>query len=167
MRLSNLLCIGALVTLLAACGGSAPTAGPKIGSIAPDFTLQTPEDASLTLSSLRGQAVLVNFWATWCGPCKDEMPRLEQAYKDHKGQLQVIGVDLDESAAQVTGYTDSIGVSFKLVLDKGQRVAKEQYHIFGAPSTFLLDKNGVIRDIRVGPFTDQKDLANTLKKVGL
>ena len=169
-----LACVLLAALTLTSCGGaSKPTAvsgletAPVVGSLAPGFALKTPAGDTVTLSSYRGErAVLVNFWATWCAPCKKEMPELQQLHERLNASIAVIGIDLDESAAQVSDFVKEVGISFTTVIDPGQAVAK-QYRLIGVPSTFLIDKLGVVRAMKVGPFTSQDEINTLLKKAGL
>lgn len=152
-----------LALLLAGCS-SAATKPAAVGSSAPAFTLSTPAGQALSLSDLRGTPVLLNFWATWCGPCKEELPLLQQAHRAYGDRLKVIGIDLDESATQVTAYTDSVGVDFTMLLDRGRKVA-DTYNLLGVPSTFLIDKSGIVRSAHIGPYLSQADLDAALQKI--
>jgi thiol-disulfide isomerase/thioredoxin len=140
--------------------------GTRVGNVAHNFRLETPEGETIVLSDLRGKPVLLNFWATWCGPCRFEMPELQELHERIGDQVQVIAVDLDESADDVTEYFEDLGLTFPSVIDEGQDVANK-YALFGLPSTFILDENGVVAVIKVGPFANQDDLNKNLEKVGL
>lgn len=123
---------------------------PLRGHLAPDFTLQTLEGESLSLSDLRGKAVVLNFWATWCPPCQGEMPELQAAYDDHaSGGLVVLGVNQAEEMATVQAFLDDRGLTFPIVLDS-QYEASQRYQVNSLPTTFFIDRNGVIREIVVG-----------------
>ena len=110
--------------------------------------------------------MLINFWATWCGPCRAEMPELQKMHERMGDDLQVLAVDLDESSGDVRDFFEDLGLTFTVVIDKDQVVADE-YRLFGLPSTYILDENGVIRALKIGPFVNQDDLNKSLEKIGL
>ena len=132
--------------LLAAqgCAPSAPESAPEVGHLAPDFTLTDLEGNSVTLSAVRGKVVFINFWATWCPPCRKEMPEIEAIYQEYKNQdVVVIGVDLlvseifkgyDEN--DVHQFVQQGGYSWTFVIDTTGQVA-ENYGITAIPTSFL------------------------------
>jgi len=136
----------ACVVLLSACSMlSAPE--PVVGSPAPDFTLATLQGEPVRLSELRGQPVLLNFWATWCGPCRQEMPTIQARY--NQGGFAVLAVDFAESRQQVQGFLDEIQVDLPVALDSDGSV-QELYRVRGYPSTFFIDAQGIIRFFHIG-----------------
>jgi len=127
-----------------------PESIPLKGHPAPDFTLQTMTGEPLALSDLRGKAVVLNFWATWCPPCRAEMPELQAAYTAYApGGLVVLGVNQAEDRATVRAFLDELGLTFPVVLDTQYEVA-DRYSVNSLPTTFFIDRDGVIRDIVVG-----------------
>ena len=148
---------------LAGCS-SAETA-PEVGKLAPDFQLSNLEGQSVSLSDFRGQPVLVNFWATWCGPCRYEMPFLQRIHEEQgANRLVVLGINLGESPGEVSEFMGEFGLTFTTLLDSGQDVAL-MYNVRSIPTTLLIDENGVIRDRKVGAFTTMKELETILGKV--
>jgi len=125
------------------------TPEPAIGRIAPDFTLKTPNGDTVRLATLRGKPVVVNFWATWCGPCQREMPALQSASQHYAGQVTFVGVDQGETPKEVTDYLQPLGVNFTISLDSDTKVG-DRYQIQGMPTTFFIDANGVIREMWIG-----------------
>jgi peroxiredoxin len=117
---------------------------------APDFTLSTPSGASLSLSELRGKVVLLNFWATWCVPCRKEMPGIEALYQRYKDRgLEVVAISLDKiEAAPVEAFAKDVGVTYRVLLDPSWATART-YGVRGLPATFLLDRTGnvVMREL--------------------
>jgi protein SCO1/2 len=126
---------------------------PKVGAPAPDFILPLLHGGSLRLHSLRGKVVLLNFWATWCIPCRTELPRLEQAYRQLGPRgLVVVGIDREEDAQTVRTFSATRRVSFPMTLDRDGSVGY-LYALFGTPTSFLIDRNGVIQYAHAGPIS--------------
>ena len=127
--------------------------GLEVGKRAPDFTLQTLDGTEISLSDLRGQAVLLNFWATWCGPCRAEMPEFQQIYTLEKERgFTIVAVDFQEQAPQVENFVSEFGLTFTIALDEDGEVS-EDYRINSWPTTFLVDGNGIITWVNRGPAT--------------
>jgi cytochrome c biogenesis protein CcmG/thiol:disulfide interchange protein DsbE len=128
---------------------------PQAGFAAPDFSLETREGGTISLSDLRGQAVLVNFWATWCPPCRAEMPAIQRVYEDYRDQgFTVLAVDVGEGDAQVAAFVDEQGLTFPILLDRDGGVSK-RYQVRAMPSTFFIDRSGVVREVTLGgPMTE-------------
>ena len=124
------------------------------GSVAPDFALGTPlGDGKLTLSQFRGQVVLVNFWATWCKPCEDEIPSMEQLYRGLRRQdegFELLAVSVDESPTAVRDFMDQHSISFPVLLDPQQQVSR-LYQTRGFPESLLIDRRGRVVERYVGP----------------
>jgi thiol-disulfide isomerase/thioredoxin len=129
---------------------------------APDFTLPTLEDGSLRLADLRGKVVLVNFWATWCIPCRTEMPALEALYQRYQARgLEIVAVNLDTiSTAGVEAFTKEVRVTFPIALDPTWSAAKA-YRVHGLPTSYLIDRAGqvVVREVGERDWSD--DLTRT------
>lgn len=127
--------------------------GVEEGNEAPDFTLQSLEGKPVKLSDFRGKKVIVNFWATWCPPCRAEMPEMQSYYKDHKdNDFTILGVDLtstEKKKSDVEPFVKEFGVAFPIVLDKEGDVAST-YQITGYPTSYFIDKQGVIQFKLVG-----------------
>jgi thiol-disulfide isomerase/thioredoxin len=115
------------------------------GKPAPDFTLQTLDGKNVTLSSLRGKGVLLNFWATWCGPCKIEMPWFVELQKEYGPQgLQIVGVAMDDSSTQdIQTFVKEMGVNYPVLLGK-EAVGQAYGGVDVLPTTFFIDRNGDI-----------------------
>lgn len=135
----------------------------QTGQAAPDFTLQTLDGKPAKLSDYKGKVVMVNFWATWCEDCRTEMPALEKAYEAHKDQgLVILGVDLKESHASVNGFVGNYGITYPVLMDKDDSVAVDLYKVKPIPTTFFIDRDGVLRDKTEAPMTADY-IENTLK----
>jgi len=136
-----------LVALLAAGGAQAAL---KSNAPAPDFTLRSLEGANLRLAEQRGQVVLVNFWATWCGPCKQEMPHLNRLYEKYRASgFVLLGVNVDEDARQAAGTAGKLGVKFPVLFDADKSVSK-LYDLQSMPATVLIDRDGRVRYLHRG-----------------
>jgi len=125
---------------------------PRQGFSAPDFTADLLDGGRVILSELRGQAVVLNVWATWCPPCKAEMPALEKVYNDFKEQgLVLIGLNLtsQDSEKDVIDFVQEFGLSFPVALDRDGAVQRK-YKISGYPTTFFIDREGIIQSVVVG-----------------
>ncbi|MEE8373361.1 MAG: TlpA disulfide reductase family protein [Dehalococcoidia bacterium] len=133
-------------------GGELPPA-PKVGRIAPDFTLVDLEGKPVTLSDYRGKTVFLNFWATWCPPCRAEMPEIEAIFQEYNGRdVVVIGIDLREPEDEVRQYVRQGGYSWTFVMDTTGQVSSN-YRVTAIPTSFFLDGEGIIRAVNVGAMT--------------
>lgn len=131
-------------------GGPPPS--PREGFSAPDFTLDLLSGSQISLSDLRGQVVMVNLWASWCPPCREEMPAIENVYQEYKQQgLEVLAVNTtyQDREAEVAAFVKQYGLTFPILLDKTGAVSN-RYLLRGLPSTYFVDRKGVIRSVVVG-----------------
>ena len=137
----------AALLLLAACG--APPAA-RLGSPAPDFTLETPDGSTVRLSELKGKPVFINFCATWCGPCREEMPAMQELFDQYRDRgLVILAVEMEEDARVVRRWIEQGGYTFTFVLDKeGEQV--KRYNVTAAPTSYFVGRDGVIRDLKLG-----------------
>ena len=173
MKLRSLLLVPALALLalsVGACGvlnvsglnaanaGSTRPTTAKIGDLAPEISLTSLTGDPIVLSKLVGRPVIVNFWATWCGPCREEFPALVRKYKQYKDQdLVIIGVNYQDENSDdgVRTFMQNTLVNFPIVRDVGERAGR-MYRVNGLPTSIFIDRKGIIRDIVVGgPMTDQ------------
>ncbi|MES9859751.1 MAG: TlpA disulfide reductase family protein [Candidatus Thiodiazotropha sp. LLP2] len=117
---------------------------------APDFTLKSRTGENIKLSELRGNVVMVNFWASWCGPCRQEMPILQQLYDRYQDMgFVLLGVNVDEESALADKMLKDIPVNFPVLYDNENSVSK-QYQVKAMPSTFMVDRDGKIRFLHKG-----------------
>ena len=134
------------ITLTAAASGPAP----KVGREAPDFTVQTLDGETHALSEFRGQPVWINFWASWCPPCRAENPDIQAVYEANQAEgLVVLGVAIGEDDGTVRGYVERTGLTFDIGLDRGTDIAAK-YRIVGIPTHFFIDRDGILREWRIG-----------------
>ena len=123
---------------------------PRAGAPAPDFRAMTLEGKPVSLRDYRGKVVLVNFWATWCGPCRDELPALSEAYRERKDEgFAVLAVDVREEEGDVRRFLQDIPVPFPVLLD-GDGAIYNRYAVVALPTSFFVDEDGVIRAVVVG-----------------
>ena len=121
-----------------------------VGEKAPEFILKDMNGRPFSLSSLKGKAVLINFWATWCPPCRSEMPSLNKLHKEYgSGGLVVLAVSTDKTSSGVRDFLSKHPVDFAVLMDSDSKVSR-QFKVFSLPTTFLLDKSGVIRQRFLG-----------------
>jgi len=142
-----------VTTVSDAANSSGLEPAPIAGHPAPDFTLRTLDGDQVSLSDFRGQPVIINFWATWCGPCRIEMPEFQEAFAEHQADgLIVLGVNLTErdSINAVPGFLDEFGLTFPVVLDEAGEVANT-YKVFGQPASIFVDQNGDVHQVFYGP----------------
>lgn len=158
MPLSKIPQIAALMLLVLAGAAVAEATDiqPAVGHRAPDFTLRDSHGKPVQLSRVLGQrAVLLNFWATWCPPCRAEMLTMERAYRDYKARgLEILAVSIDAGseaavAARVNEFMADLKLTFPAVLDPKGDVVRT-YRLRGLPTTFLIDRKGVIRAAEIG-----------------
>jgi cytochrome c biogenesis protein CcmG, thiol:disulfide interchange protein DsbE len=140
--------------------GALTGGAPRVGEQAPDFVLRSLDGSVVRLSDLRGKVVLVNFWATWCGPCKAEMPDLQAVYEQHKDQLIVLAVNAESASVEetrrlVTDFRDELNLTFPIVLDTPEGAVFNQYKLQGLPDSFFVDRNGIIRSVSIGPMNKE------------
>jgi len=157
---SLLLAIGLSVWVVAAPQAWAKDPRPEVGHPAPDFALPTLAGKTVRLVDFRGQkAVLINFWATWCAPCRLEMPTMEKGYQKYKGKgLEILAVSVDAGPkSAVKNFMDELGLTFPALLDPDMKVF-QLYRLFAIPASFLIDKQGIIRFKELGyrDWTDPK-----------
>lgn len=129
---------------------AAITGGPLVGKPAPDFTFTSLDGHALSLTGFRGKPLLLNFWATWCVPCRQELPALQRFANDQHGQWAVLGVDELETADAVATFARSLGVSYPLAIDSDGSVG-QRYRVQGLPTSFLIDAQGMVRQTQLGP----------------
>jgi peroxiredoxin len=125
---------------------------PREGFLAPDFTLDTLQGEAVKLSDLRGKIVVLNFWTTWCPPCRAETPALETSYGSYKeADVIILGVNLtnEDSLQEVEAFVQEFGLTYPILLDRDGTVGL-LYQLNGLPTTFFINREGVIRTVVVG-----------------
>ncbi|GBF30790.1 thiol-disulfide oxidoreductase ResA [bacterium MnTg04] len=138
-----------LICLLLPLTNAAGVTG-MVGQPAPDFALKSLDGENLRLSEFRGEVVMINFWATWCGPCRQEMPLLEELYRRYKKVgFRLLGVNIDDDLRSAIKMVDVLGVSFPVLLDERKQVSR-LYDVNAMPATLLIDRSGIVRYIHHG-----------------
>lgn len=167
----RLIWVAAITIIMAlgiSCSSSPPVSpevGPRVGAIAPDFALFALAGNSITLSGLRGRPVVLNFWTTWCGPCRHEMPYLQEVFEERTNQeLAIIAVNIGESESIVRKFITNRGYTFPIALDQERHVALD-YEIAAIPTTFLIDQDGIIQAVKIGAFPSKAELVTWLRSI--
>lgn len=143
-----------------------PAAALEAGQAAPDIQLKDLSGKPVSLSSFKGKVIVVDFWASWCGPCKQSMPFLEKLSKTYKEKgLIVLGVNIDNDAKSAKKFLDEVKVSFTIVNDADKKVAKA-YAPPTMPSSYIIDRDGKVRRVHAGFRTgDTKELESEIQKL--
>ena len=153
-RLVAALLVAAL--LVAACGGeAAPRAAVAVGAPVPAYTAEKADGTPIALADLKGEVVLLNIWATWCKPCRQEIPALETLHQRHRAAgLVVAGVsiDVDDDRAKVAEFAAALGASYAIWYDDEDRVSTT-FLAIGVPASYLIGRDGTLRWRHVGPVT--------------
>jgi peroxiredoxin len=127
--------------------------GPNPNNAAPDFSLPLLDGGTVNLSQLRGKPTVINFWATWCPPCRRELPALQAAFDRYGDQIGFVAVDVKESRDQVAPFVRELGLTFPIAFDVDGSISNVTYKVRGIPTTVFVDSNGVIVARHVGPLT--------------
>jgi peroxiredoxin len=139
-----------LAILILAAAFAAPAAQATAPSAAGDFTLPARDGGTVRLSELRGQVVMINFWASWCGPCRQEMPLLQQLYGKYEPLgFTLLGVNVEPDSAQAQDWLEKVSVSFPILFDRDNKVSA-QFGVEAMPSTVLIDREGNVRHVHRG-----------------
>lgn len=132
---------------------------PLVGRQATDFTLPTLDGLDVSLSQFRGQPVLINFWASWCLPCRDEMPELVRSYKAHRAEgLMILGVNLtySDSLPDIQAFASEFNITFPILLDEDGMVTQKLYPILGLPTSIFINRDGSIARVQIGKMTGRQ-----------
>jgi len=144
-----------VITLLATggvsmhCSGPRPATGIEIGRPAPEFELPDLSGRAVSLAQYQGKIVLIDFWATWCSPCRLSMPLLENLQKEYPNDLVLLAVNLQEPLDEVRRYVDAQRIRSRVLLDQEGRVGST-YGSESIPMQVLIDQKGIVRDVQVG-----------------
>ncbi|HET9917029.1 MAG TPA: TlpA disulfide reductase family protein [Candidatus Binatia bacterium] len=141
------------------------SAAPVIGAAAIPFELKTLEGKSAGLETFRGKPLVINFFASWCDPCREEMPLINELSAKAGGGYQVLGIAVEDTRAAVIEYAKEAKLAFPIALDLNSTV-KRAYRIFGPPATFFVDGQGIIRDVVLGPISQER-IREAMKRSGV
>jgi thiol-disulfide isomerase/thioredoxin len=140
----------------AATGPTTLSTAPYVGNLAPDFTLQAVDGRTITLSDYTadgtpvvGTPVVLNFWATWCPPCRIEMPYFESVNQRYGGDVAILGLNQAESAAIIEAYARENNLTYPLLVDGDMKV-NNLYGVLNLPTTIFIDGNGIVREVLIG-----------------
>jgi peroxiredoxin len=143
------------------------TTGLKPGSKAPDFTFITLDEKQFSLSDFKGKKVILNFWATWCPPCREEMPEMQRFYEEYEAKgVKILAVNLRYSETKpnkINDFIDEYSISFPIPLDERNTIGK-QYRAVAIPTSYFITENGIIHKMHVGPM-DYEFLTKTIKEM--
>ena len=153
---SFILLLGLAWIFVSAVRSGTSTAGqisaPQKGFLAPDFELKTPAGETIKLSDLRGQAVLVNLWATWCPPCRAEMQTIETVYNEYKDQgfvVLAVNMTYQDNQLEIMPFVNEQGLTFPILLDETSDMAKD-YQLQSLPSSYFIGRDGIINEVVIG-----------------
>ena len=163
------------VVLLQGCASDEPEeastgaalSGPvREGMVAPQFTLTSLDGETVSLSDYAGQPVLVNFWASWCPPCRDEFPALVRAYEAHRDDgLEILGVTYNDQAEAARAFADDSGAEWPILSDPDHD-AWDAFSPVGPPTSYFVDADGIVQRVHIGA-VDEEQLASHLAAIGL
>jgi len=139
---------------------------PIAGAPAPDFTLADLQDHPVTLSGLGRKAVLINFWATWCDPCKEELPLLDRIARNYENSLSVIAVETGEPKDEVRSFAESLSLASLTVLLDPSLAVRDLYLVRGLPTSFFIDASGTVQQVKIGAL-DSSEVDAILSRMGV
>ena len=146
--------LGAILVIFAA---SSLASSSLEGQVAPDFVLKSASGENLRLSEYRGDVVMINFWATWCGPCRQEMPLLDELYgRYQRVGFSLLGINIDDDSRRAMKMVQELGVTFPVLFDENKEVSK-LYKVDAMPVTILVDREGRVRHVHHGYKTGYED----------
>ncbi len=146
MKIKN----GVLALVFSVFAASSLAGSGLTGQVAPDFVLKSSSGENLRLSEYRGDVVMVNFWATWCGPCRQEMPLLDELYSRYQRVgFSLLGVNIDDDSRKAMNMISELGVSFPVLFDSRKEVSK-LYEVNAMPVTVIIDREGNVRHVHHG-----------------
>jgi peroxiredoxin len=148
-----------------ASGSQTEAASFVIDNPAPDFVLEDLSGNSVKLSDLKGRLVVLNFWATWCTPCRTEMPEFQEIYQQYGPDLVILGINLEESPGEIQDFISQLGITYPIPLDEDGLVSK-LYKVIQLPNTFFIDRDGTIRGRHIG-FLSSDQFKEYLDKFGV
>ncbi|MFC1871436.1 TlpA family protein disulfide reductase [Chloroflexota bacterium] len=162
---SLIMATGLVLSMMITACQPEPDAAPQVGKLAPEFQLPSLEGEVVSFSGLWGNPVMLNFWATWCGPCRLEIPYIQELHEEWRDKdLAVLTVNVGENPSQVEEFMAQNQLTFPVLLDVDGEVST-QYSVRGIPTTVFIDSEGVIRVIKVGAFSSKAAIERDLSKI--
>jgi peroxiredoxin len=159
----KILIIMAIVISIALIVVSCAQPCPDMGKSAPEFTLQTTNGENVNLSDFRGNKVILNFWATWCGPCQLETPFFQEIYNEQADKgVVILAIDIKESASTVRNFANSKAITFPILLDTEAKVAQKYCIPNVLPVTLFINTEGIIKARKVGAFQSKSEIESIL-----
>lgn len=152
----RIVALGAFIVVAGSCAAPERHVPPRIGETARPYAAATLEGDTISLASLRGEVVLLNLWATWCTPCREETPYLQEIYEQHRDSgFRIVGASMDtrNQAEAVRMFVDEYDVTYTILHDPAMR-GMDVYQALGLPATFLIDREGTLRWLRFGPIPE-------------
>ncbi|MFN2340145.1 MAG: TlpA family protein disulfide reductase [Halanaerobium sp.] len=131
--------------------------GTEVGMQAPDFTLKNINEEEVSLSDYQGQKVFLNFWASWCPPCREEMPDMQKLHEDHAEEVVILAVNVGENKSTAANFMMENKLNFPVLLDTNKNIA-QNYLVRGIPTTYFLDQDGIIKEKVVGAVSYERML---------
>jgi peroxiredoxin len=159
----KVLIILAIVLSIALTIAGCASPCPDMGQNAPEFTLQTTDGESINLSDFQGKKVILNFWATWCGPCQLETPFFQEIYNEQaNNRVVILAIDIKENASTVRNFANSKAITFPILLDTDAKVAQKYCIPNVLPVTLFIDAEGIIKASKVGAFQSKAEIESIL-----
>lgn len=158
----TIIALVAIIVILNILSPSSSVNELEVGKSAPNFQLETPEGELVELAKFKGKVVILDFFATWCGPCRAEVKHLKEIYNEFKDLIVIISIDIREDPRKVSSFIESQGIKWIVVIDKDGRIASK-YKVTAIPTIVIIDKNGKISLIRVGLMSAEQ-LREAIKK---
>ncbi len=146
-------------------GSQVGAASSEIGSPAPDFVLEDLSGNPVKLSDLKGRLVVLNFWATWCTPCRTEMPEFQEIYQQNQPDLVVLGINLEQSSGEIQDFVSQLSITYPILLDNDGLVSR-LYKVIQLPNTYFIDRHGILRIRHIG-FLSSNQFQEYLDRVGV
>lgn len=166
MKRRILIMIMASIVVVLSLIGCGSQSCPELGKTAPDFTLQSTEDKNITLSELRGKTVVINFWATWCGPYQFETPFFQAIHLERANKgVVMLAIDVKESPEIVKNFVTSKNITFPILLDTEAQVVQKFCLPSALPITYFVNGEGILKARKIGAFQSQAELTNMLDSI--
>jgi len=166
MSKTKVLLVSIISLVIISAGCSTSGVGPQVGKTAPDFTLTSLNGEVISLSTLKGKPVLLNFWASWCVPCCYEIPFIQEIFEEYSAKgLIVLTINSWEDRNTVQEFMTQNKLTFPALIDYPDKKVAQSYQIRNIPATFLIDKKGTIKAVKIGAFQNKAEIEGLLKDI--